>query len=54
MDEEKTLQQAQENMKAINQAVSAYQAGTMDKDRAGAIIFERLFGNSGTGQLHHK
>ena len=44
MHEEKTLQQAQENMKAINEAVSAYQAGTMDKAEAGAIVFERLFG----------
>lgn len=44
MHEEKTLQQAQENMKAINQAVSAYQSGTMSEDEAGAVIFERLFG----------
>ena len=37
MDEEKTLQQAQENMKAINQAVESYQQGDMSADEAGAI-----------------
>lgn len=43
MDDEKTLQQAQENMKAINQAVESYQTGVMDADEAGTIICERLF-----------
>lgn len=31
-------------MKAINEAVSSYQAGTMTKNEAGAVIYERLFG----------
>lgn len=43
MDEEKTLQQAQENMKAINQAVESYQQGDMSADEAGAIVYDRLF-----------
>ncbi len=43
MDDEKTLQQAQENMKAINQAVESYQQGDMSADEAGAIIYGRLF-----------
>lgn len=43
MDDEKTLQQAQENMKAINETVSAYQAGTMSEDEAGARVFHALF-----------
>ena len=46
MDDEKTLQQAQENMKAINQAVESYQNGAMDADEAGTIICERLFGRT--------
>lgn len=46
MCEEKTLQQAQENMKAINQAVESYQNGAMDADEAGTIICERLFGRT--------
>lgn len=43
MDDEKTLQQAQENMKAINAAVESYQQGDMSADEAGAIVYERLF-----------
>lgn len=43
MDDEKTLQQAQENMKAINEAVESYQQGDMSADEAGAIVYERLF-----------
>ena len=31
-------------MKAINEAVSSYQAGTMTKNEAGAVIYERFFG----------
>lgn len=54
MDDEKTLQQAQENMKAINQAVESYQQGDMSADEAGAIVYERLFGESETGQSDHK
>lgn len=54
MDEEKTLQQAQENMKAINAAVDAYQNGTMGTEEAGRIVYERLFGESETGQSDHK
>ena len=46
MDDEKTLQQAQENMKAINQAVESYQTGAMGADEAGTIICERLFGQT--------
>lgn len=46
MCEEKTLQQAQENMKAINQAVESYQTGAMGADEAGTIICERLFGQT--------
>ena len=46
MHEEKTLQQAQENMKAINQAVESYQTGAMGADEAGTIICERLFGKT--------
>lgn len=54
MCKEKTLQQAQENMKAVNAAVDAYQNGTMSKEEAGRIVYERLFGESETGQPHHK
>ena len=43
MCEEKTLQQAQENMKAINHADESYQQGDMSADEAGAIVYERLF-----------
>lgn len=46
MCKEKTLQQAQDNMKAINQAVESYQNGAMDADEAGMIICGRLFGQT--------
>ena len=48
MDDAKTLQQAQENMKAINQAVESYQRGDMSADEAGAVIYDRLFGERPT------
>ena len=44
MDDAKTLQQAQENMKAINQAVESSQRGDMSADEDGAVIYDRLFG----------
>ena len=44
MDDAKTLQQAQENMRSINQAVESYQRGDMSADEAGAVIYDRLFG----------
>lgn len=43
MCEEKTLQQAKESIKAINEAVESYQQGDMSADEAGAIVYERLF-----------
>ena len=44
MDEDKTLEQARENMKAVNDAVAAYEAGTMSEADAGTIVYDRLFG----------
>ena len=44
MCETKTPQQARENITAINQAVESYQRGDMSADEAGAVIYDRLFG----------
>ncbi|WP_250235788.1 hypothetical protein [Bifidobacterium longum] len=44
MCEAKTPQQARENITAINQAVESYQRGDMSADEAGAVIYDRLFG----------
>lgn len=44
MCEAKTPQQARENIMAINQAVESYQRGDMSADEAGAVIYDRLFG----------
>ena len=54
MDDETSLRKAQENMNAINATVDAYQNGTMSKEEAGRIVYERLFGESEIGQPHHK
>lgn len=45
MDENKTLEQARENMKAINDAVNAYENGTMNEAEAGNIVYDRIFGD---------
>lgn len=44
MCEAKTPRQARENILEINQAVESYQRGDMSADEAGAVIYERLFG----------
>lgn len=50
MDDEKTLRQARENITAINQAVESYQRGDMSADEAGAVIYDRLFGEHPTSR----
>lgn len=54
MDADKTLEQARENMKIINETIASYENGTLDKDKAGAIVCERLFGNPTTNQPQYK
>lgn len=50
MDEDKTLEQARENMKIINETVASYENGTLNKDEAGNIVYGRLFGERLTNQ----
>lgn len=54
MDADKTLEQIRENMKIINETIVSYENGTLDKDKAGAIVYERLFGDPTANQLQYK
>ena len=54
MCEAKTPRQARANITAINQAVESPQRGDMSADEAGAVIYERLFGEHPISRPQHQ